>query len=92
MKRQDILRKYNKQKKLIIKYNHHYFNLDSPLITDYQYDQIKKEIIKFEKDFPFLKEKKSIQDQVGAPVTKRFKKIKHSKQLLSLSNTFILLS
>ncbi len=88
MKRQDILRKYNKQKKLIIKYNHHYFNLDSPLITDYQYDQIKKEIIKFEKDFPFLKEKKSIQDQVGAPVTKRFKKIKHSKQMLSLSNTF----
>ncbi len=88
MKRQDIHRKYNKQKKLLIKYNHYYFNLDSPLITDSQYDRIKSEIIKFEKDFPFLKQKSSIQDQVGAPVTKKFKKIKHSKPMLSLSNTF----
>ena len=40
-----------------------------------------------ESDFSYLK-KKSVQDQVGAPVTKKFKKIKHSKPMLSLSNTF----
>ena len=32
--------------------------------------------------------KKSVQDQVGAPITKKFKKIKHSIPMLSLSNTF----
>ncbi len=88
MKSEDIKKKYNKQKKLLLKYNHNYFNLDSPLISDSKYDKIKRDVIKMEQDFPFLKEKKSIQDQVGAPVTKKFKKIKHSKPMLSLSNTF----
>tara|TARA_B100001057_G_scaffold499074_1_gene608394 strand:- start:5229 stop:7259 length:2031 start_codon:yes stop_codon:yes gene_type:complete len=88
MKRQEIQKKYNKQKKLLLKYNHHYFNLDSPIISDAKYDQIKQEILKLEKNFTYLKKDKSISDQVGAPVTKKFKKIKHSKPMLSLSNTF----
>ncbi len=88
MKKQEIQKKYNKQKKLLTKYNHHYFNLDSPLISDLKYDHFKNEIIKLEKDFPYLKVKGSIQDQVGAPVLKKFKKIKHAKPMLSLSNTF----
>ena len=88
MNKQDIKKKYNKEKKLLLKYNHHYFNLDSPLVADSTYDQIKSGLIKLEKEFPYLKAKKSIQDQIGAPVTKKFKKIKHSKPMLSLSNTF----
>ena len=88
MNKQDIKKKYNKEKKLLLKYNHHYFNLDSPLVPDSTYDQIKSGLIKLEKEFPYKKKKKSIQDQIGAPVTKKFKKIKHSKPMLSLSNTF----
>ncbi len=88
MKKEEIKKKYNKQSKLLTKYNHHYFNLDSPLVTDSQYDKIKSQIIKMEVDYPFLKTKNSIQDQVGAPLIKKFKKIKHSKPMLSLSNTF----
>ena len=88
MKKQDIKKKYNKEKKLLQKYNHHYFNLDSPLVTDTIYDQIKNEVIRLEKEFPYLRAKNSVLDQVGAPVTKKFKKIKHSKPMLSLSNTF----
>ena len=42
MNKQDIKKKYNKEKKLLLKYNHHYFNLDSPLVPDSKYDQIKK--------------------------------------------------
>ena len=45
-------------------------------------------MIKLENNYSFLKEKNSIQDQVGAPIIKKFKKIKHSKPMLSLSNTF----
>ena len=40
MKKQDIQKLYKKQKKLLLKYNHHYFNLDSPLVTDSKYDKI----------------------------------------------------
>ena len=57
MKRQDIQKKYNKQKQLLLKYNHHYFNLDSPIVSDAKYDEIKKEIIKMESDFSYLKKK-----------------------------------
>ena len=88
MKKEDILKKYINNKKLIFKYNHHYFNLDSPLVSDGQYDEIKAELIKLEKKYAFLKDHDSIQNKVGAPVTKKFKKIKHSEQMLSLSNTF----
>ena len=79
---------YNKQKKLLLKYNHHYFNLDSPLVSDSKYDQIKNEVIKLENSFAYLKDNEPIQNQVGAPLTKKFKKIKHAKPMLSLSNTF----
>ena len=88
MKKEEINKRYRKQKKLLDRYNHHYFNLDAPLISDSKYDKIKSEVIEIEKNYPFLVEKKSVQDQVGAPVTKKFKKIKHSIPMLSLSNTF----
>ncbi len=88
MNKQNLRNKYIKQKKLLLKYNHHYFNLDSPLISDSKYDQVKNEIIKLEIDHPYLKETNSVQDQVGAPITNKFKKIKHLTPMLSLSNTF----
>jgi len=88
MNKQGIKKKYDKEKKLLQKYNHYYFNLDSPLVSDAKYDQIKNDVIKLEKEFPYLKRKKSVQDQIGAPLTKKFKKVKHLKPMLSLSNTF----
>ena len=57
MKFREIRKKYNTQKKLLLKYNHHYFNLDSPLVTDSKYDKIKNEIIKLENEFPQLRKK-----------------------------------
>ena len=59
-----------------------------PEISDSKYDQLKKDLIKLENTYTFLKSKSSIQDQIGAPVLKKFKKIQHSIPMLSLSNTF----
>jgi len=44
-KKKDILKEYITQRDLILKYNHHYFNLDSPLISDSEYDGVKKNLI-----------------------------------------------
>ena len=87
MKTQDIKKKYDKQKKLLAKYNHHYFNLDSPIISDAKYDQIKIELIKLENNYSFLKEK-SYSRSSRCTYNKKIQKIKHSKPMLSLSNTF----
>ena len=82
MKKHLIQSQYNKKKKLLEKYNHQYFNLDSPAISDSKYDQLKKDLIKLENTYTFLKSKSSIQDQIGAPVLKKFNKIQHSIPML----------
>ena len=74
MIKKKILKDYNDKKKLILKYNHNYFNLDSPLVPDSTYDKIKNELVRFEKNYPFLKKKGSIQDKIGAPLTKNLGK------------------
>ena len=56
MKKQDIQKKYDNKKKLLLKYNHHYFNLDSPLVTDSKYDQIKSDIIEIARQHTKRKE------------------------------------
>ena len=87
-KKKDILKEYISKRDLILKYNHHYFNLDSPLASDAEYDDAKKNLIKLEEQFTYLKKYGSIKSKVGAPITNKFKKIKHSIPMLSLSNTF----
>ena len=88
MKKKDIIKIFNKNLNLIKKYNHNYFNLDSPLVTDEKYDQLKSKLIEMSKKHPYLNKINSDLGKVGAPLSKKFKKIKHSKPMLSLSNTF----
>ena len=69
-------------------HNKHYFNEDNPKITDAQYDELKKEVLSLENKHSFLKKLKLIKDLVGSPPTNKFKKTKHLKPMLSLSNAF----
>ena len=41
-----------------------------------------------EKEYPFLRVQKGIQEAVGYKPSNKFEKIKHSKQMLSLGNAF----
>ena len=85
---QQLIKKYIKNQNLLKKYNHHYFNLDSPIVSDKKYDELKNELIELENKHNYLKTYKTTLSEVGAPVTKKFKKIKHSEPMLSLSNAF----
>ena len=83
-----ITKNYLKQKKLIGRYNKFYYDKDSPAVSDEQYDGLKKEIIKLEKNNSFLKKYSSINEKVGFKPSSRFAKIRHSKPMLSLANAF----
>ena len=83
-----ILEDYSKKVSLLKKYNKEYFDKDAPSITDSKYDSFKKEIIELEKKYSFLKTSQSIQNLIGSEPSNKFKKIKHSKPMLSLSNAF----
>ena len=66
-KKIDIQDDYNKKLDLLKKYDHNYFNLDSPLVSDSKYDKLKRELLSLEKRHKFLKKKISEVEKVGAP-------------------------
>jgi DNA ligase (NAD+) len=88
MNRKLIIEKYKKKIKLIQSYNKHYYEKDKPIITDQNFDSLKKEIINLEQQYKFLKNKNSPTESVGFKPSKNFKKIKHKIPMLSLGNAF----
>jgi DNA ligase (NAD+) len=88
MKRKEIEQNYKKKINKLKIYNQTYFEQDKPIITDQEYDYIKKEIIELEKQYKYLKNKNSPSIKVGYEASNKFKKIKHLKPMLSLSNAF----
>ena len=83
-----ILNEYIKKIGILIKHNKLYFSKDNPIISDAEYDELKKDVIKLEKKFPFLKNYGSSKNIIGSPPLNKFKKIKHLRPMLSLSNAF----
>ena len=69
-------------------HNKFYFSDDNPKITDAKYDELKKDIFELEKKYSFLKKLNLTKNLVGTTPAKKFKKIKHLKPMLSLSNAF----
>ena len=84
----DILKDYLRKIKLLKKYNKFYYGKDSPVITDQEYDNLKKKIIELEKNNSLLKKFSSVNDSVGYRPSSKFAKIKHAKPMLSLANAF----
>ena len=79
---------YQEKLKKIKKFNKAYFDMDKPLISDHEFDELKRELIELEKTHPFLKLNTSINNMVGSKPSTKFEKVKHSNQMLSLGNAF----
>ena len=88
MKKKEIIKKYTEKIKILKKHNNFYFNHDKPIISDSEYDFLKKEIYDLEKNFKYLKNLGLTKNLIGATPLNRFKKIKHLEPMLSLSNAF----
>mgnify|MGYP001340003016 CR=1 FL=1 len=83
-----IKNSYLKKIKKINNYNKLYYEKSNPIISDADYDKLKKDIIELEKKYIFLKSKRSPSLLVGAKPAKNFLKSKHRIKMLSLSNAF----
>ena len=88
MKKKEIYKKYIEKINLIIKFNKFYFEKSAPIVSDKEYDELKKEITNLEKEYNFLKSKKSPSEIVGHKPSKNFKKALHRIPMLSLANAF----
>tara|TARA_B100001057_G_scaffold427069_1_gene451589 strand:- start:1796 stop:3826 length:2031 start_codon:yes stop_codon:yes gene_type:complete len=83
-----IQKDYKKKIRLLKKYNRKYFDENLSIVSDFEYDELKKEIIDLEKKNKFLKSKDSPAKIIGYKPSKNFKKIFHKVPMLSLSNAF----
>ena len=88
MNESDIRNNYIKKINELKKHNKLYFENSSPIISDKEYDQIKKEILNLEKEFSYLKDSSSPSVSLGYTPSKNFIKSKHRVKMLSLSNAF----
>lgn len=70
------------------KHNHNYYVLNSPIISDKEFDMLMKELEALEKNHPELFDPLSPTQRVGSDLTKGFEHISHERPMLSLSNTY----
>ena len=69
-------------------HNHLFYVMDSPEISDQEYDQLFRELLEIEEKFPQLVTMNSPTQHVGADPSSAFKTIEHELPMLSLGNAF----
>ncbi len=69
-------------------YNHAYYNEDKSLVSDFEFDQLLKELQALEKAHPALQDPSSPTQRVGGSVTKNFPTLVHAERMYSLDNTY----
>ena len=88
MDKNKVKKEYNKKIQNLAKLNKYYYELSKPLVNDYEYDQIKADILSLEKKYDFLESENSPSKIVGFKPSKTFRKVLHRVPMLSLSNAF----
>jgi DNA ligase (NAD+) len=73
----------------VAEHNHRYHVLDSPVISDAEYDALVRELRQLEDDYPELRTPDSPTQQVGGEVIAvGFAPVRHLERLFSLDNAF----
>ncbi len=69
-------------------YGYLYYIKDVPVISDYEYDKLYRELVDLEKEYPQYISPTSPTQRVGTKVEGSFQKVTHGRPMLSLSNVF----
>jgi len=88
MKKKEIESIYKKKLKKFHEHSKSYYEKNNPIITDTDFDHLKKEILELENKYVFLKSTASPSKVVGFKPSKNFEKVKHKVPMLSLGNAF----
>ena len=88
MDKKKISKDYLHKIELLEEYNKNYYDKDKPIVSDQEYDLLKKEIIDLENSYKFLNNDRSPTKIVGFKPSKNFEKVKHKVPMLSLGNAF----
>jgi DNA ligase (NAD+) len=84
--REQVKKRIEELRKLIEYHNYRYYVLDSPEISDYEYDNLLRELEKLEKENPEFITPDSPTQRVGGEPLKKFENYTHPFKMYSLSN------
>lgn len=70
------------------RHNYLYYVKAQPELSDFEFDQLLKELEALEKEFPQFDDPMSPTRRVGSDITSEFVQVKHRYPVLSLSNTY----
>ncbi len=73
---------------LLNKYNHEYYILDKPSVSDAEYDRLINELIALERKYPEFQRKDSPTQRVGGQAIDEFEKVTHNIPMFSLGNVY----
>lgn len=84
----DVEKEVHRLRGLIESHNHKYYVLNSPEISDKDFDLLMKELERYEREYPEYDDPLSPTHRVGSDLTKGFEQHKHVYPMLSLANTY----
>lgn len=84
----DVQKRIDELRKLLNYHGYRYYVLDSPEISDYEYDMMMRELEKLESENPQLITPDSPTQRVGGETLKEFKQVVHTIPLQSLQDVF----
>ena len=84
----DVELKIDELRKKIREYDYHYYVLAESKVSDFEYDQLLKELEALEQKYPEFITSDSPTQRVGSDLTKEFRPVKHKIPMLSLANSY----
>jgi len=83
-----IIERVEELRKQIREHDYRYYVLAEPIISDFEYDMLMRELIELERQYPELVTPDSPTQRVGGAPTKEFPTVTHPVPMLSLNNAF----
>ena len=81
-------KKIENLKRLLTQWEYQYYVLNSPTVSDFEYDETLKQLIALEKQYPSLITPDSPTQRVGGKASSKLAKITHQTKMMSLANAF----
>ena len=88
MSNADIAHEIEHLREELNRHNYRYYVLNSPVLSDYEFDQLMNKLIKLENENPDFFDSNSPTQRVGSDINIEFKQVRHKYQMLSLGNTY----
>jgi DNA ligase (NAD+) len=88
MNREKAQQRIQELTKELREHNYRYYQEDAPIISDYDFDMLLKELQELERAFPQWADPNSPTIRVGGGITKSFETVIHKYPMLSLSNSY----